>query len=165
MKKKFAGLRAEHRWKMLYGRRRRWRTLQRGLGSKNRNLNIIAEEKKRRQGIQGIHTTDSSVGSSRVGSEVCRHGSGKCIASSVPTPQARASHSLAFPRVWAWVRQGGKSRGAQSLFTVMSQFFCLSSLVLFPQSLSFFFKSPSYSSSLFLLSFRPWGESSSFCLL
>ncbi len=29
----------------------------------------------------------------------------------------------------------------------------------------FFFKSPSYSSSLFLLSFPPWGESSSFCLL
>lgn len=134
----FAGLRAEHRWKMVLGRRRWWGTLQRGLGSKNTNLNIIAEEKKRRQ---GIHTTDSSVGSSRVDSEACRHGSGKCIGSSVPTPQARASQSLAFPRVWAWVRQGGKSCGAQSLFTV-----CLNSsvflLLCYFLNLSVFFSNP-----------------------
>ncbi len=81
------------------------------------------------------------MGSSRVDSEACRHGSGKCIASSVPTPQAPASHSLAFPRVWAWVRQGGKSRGAQSLFTV-----CLDSSVFLPlcyfPNLSVFFLIP-----------------------
>jgi hypothetical protein len=42
-------------------------------------------------------------------------------------------------------------------------------LSFFPCAISsisqFFFKSPSYTSPLFLLSFSPWGESSSFCLL